>query len=272
MKEKIIRALLFFTSRPVFFNLFYYANKICLYAMNRTSAAFLKPEFSGEKKSLEWVFNNLSSKDNIMVFDCGGNIGEYADLLLKVSNKLTTNIDIHIFEPSQLCIEKLFDKFGGLKNVRIHKTAISNSNGSATLYYPWVGSPGASLSSNVSIAQRTGRYETQSEQVTLITIDEFCQENNIQNIDYLKLDVEGYELQALQGANEMLSQGKISYIQVEIGAASLATKCMLFDIWNMLESTYNFYLVLNHGLIKIDEYKPDLECFHGASNFILELK
>ena len=272
MKDKIIRTLLFFTSRPVFFKFFYYTNKICLYAMNRTSAAFLKPEFSGEKESLEWILKNLDSKNNLTVFDCGGNIGEYADLIFNVSDKLKANIQLHVFEPSQLCIKKLIEKFGGFKNVWIHKNAVSNSSGSATLYYPWVGSPGASLSSNVSIAQRTGLYETQSEQVSLITLDNFCHENNIEHIDYLKLDIEGYEIQALQGANEMLNKGKISYIQVEIGAASLVTKCMLFDIWNMLASTYNFYLVLNHGLIKIDEYKPDLECFHGASNFILELK
>jgi hypothetical protein len=46
---------------------------------------------------------------------------------------------------------------------------------------------------------------------------------------------------------------------------------MLFDTWEMLSQFYRFYLVLNHGIIEIKEYKTDLECFYGASNYLLEL-
>jgi FkbM family methyltransferase len=240
--------------------------------MNRTSAAFLKPEFSGEKESLEWVLKKLNSKNRLVVFDCGGNFGDYADLVLLVGNKSKAKIELHIFEPSQLCFDTLHEKFGRNKDIRIHKLAVSDNNGLVDLYYPWMGSTGASLSKDVSIIQRTGEYESKSEQVNLTTLDQFCQEYTIEHIDYLKLDIEGYEFFALKGASEMISKRKISYIQVEIGAASIVTKSMLFDIWSMLASDYNFYLVLNHGLIIINEYKADLECFHGASNFILELK
>lgn len=271
-KENLIKWCLFVFSRPTFFNFFYYLNKICLYAMNRSSAAFLSPEFSGEKEALDWIFNNLKSKKQLTILDCGGSIGGYASLILNAAQKFMVDVDLHVFEPSQLCFNNLQKSIGSLDNVHVYQLAISDSNSSANLYYPWVGCPGASLSNDVSIAQRTGEMETRSEEVNLITLDTFCNDKQIEHIDYIKLDIEGYEVHALRGMCQMLNNGKVSYIQLELGAASLATKSMLFDAWNLLESNYNFYLILNRGLVKIDEYKPDLECFHGASNFILELK
>jgi hypothetical protein len=70
----------------------------------------------------------------------------------------------------------------------------------------------------------------------------------------------------------MILAKKIKFIQIEIGNASITTKSMLFDFWKMLNNSYRFYLILNQGLIEIKDYKFDLECFYGASNFLLELK
>ncbi len=265
---------MFVVSRPVFYNWFYLCNKLCLYAMNRVSAAFLDCELSGEKEALEWVLKKLSTKPKkIFIFDCGGNLGQYSSMLLSTIDKLKigNETEIHIFEPSSFCLDILANKFSDVANVNLHQTAVSNTNSNANLYYPWIGSAGASLSSNVATAQVvSGAFEVKSEQIETVTLDSFCEKNNIESIDYLKLDIEGYEIFALEGAQSMLANNKIAYIQIEIGAASLATKCMLFDIYNMLSIDYKFYLVLNHGLVEISEYKPDLECFHGASNFILE--
>jgi hypothetical protein len=94
--------------------------------------------------------------------------------------------------------------------------------------------------------------------------------NMVKDICFSK--IEGFELSALKGSHQMLVNKKIEFIQIEIGAASLTTKSMLFDFWKILNDSYCFYLILNQGLIEIKEYKPDLECFYGASNFLLELK
>ena len=47
-----------------------------------------------------------------------------------------------------------------------------------------------------------------------ITIDEFCSTNHIQNIDFIKMDVEGYEQKVLLGSNNMLVNKAISMIAV----------------------------------------------------------
>jgi FkbM family methyltransferase len=273
VRKKILIIFLFITSRPIFFNFFYYVIKVCMYAMNRTAAAdFIDLNLTGEKLALNWIFRKLPPKNKYIIFDCGGNTGSYTELILELKDKLAGEIDIHIFEPSQTCYEILERKFGSLENIYSHKYAVSDRNSQTELYYPWVGSTGASLSRDVSQAQRMGCFQLQSEQVVSVTLDNFCDRHKIEHLDYVKLDIEGYELSALHGMREMFLNRRVSYVQLEIGAASLATKSMLYDVWNLLCDNYTFYLVLNRGVVKINEYKPDLECFHGASNFILELK
>ena len=239
--------------------------------MNRFTAGIFEPEWSGEKGTLKWLYMKLKDKKDLTIFDCGGNIGIYSKLVLEIFGRSNNALRLHIFEPSHQCAEGLIKDFGKLENVWVHQVAVSDESGGAELFYPWKGAGGASLSRDVSEAQGTGSSKIQSERIQRVTLDAFCRENKIDRIDFLKLDIEGYELAALKGGNELLKLGKIDYIQVEIGQASLATKCMLFDIWEMLNGSYHFYLILNRGMVAL-HYRPDLECFQGASNFLLELK
>jgi len=54
-----------------------------------------------------------------------------------------------------------------------------------------------------------------SVQTQVTTIDNFVGENQIDQIDILKIDVEGFEYEVLLGASTILSRGKIRIIQVE---------------------------------------------------------
>ena len=57
-------------------------------------------------------------------------------------------------------------------------------------------------------------------EVELVRGDEFCAENHVNHIDFLKVDAEGYDMQVLLGFAVMLSAGKIDFVQVEAGIAS----------------------------------------------------
>tara|TARA_B100000029_G_scaffold515906_1_gene625454 strand:+ start:6015 stop:6725 length:711 start_codon:yes stop_codon:yes gene_type:complete len=48
------------------------------------------------------------------------------------------------------------------------------------------------------------------------TLDNFCKKENVENIDILKIDAEGNELNVLKGAQKLLSNNKIILIYVEI--------------------------------------------------------
>ena len=56
----------------------------------------------------------------------------------------------------------------------------------------------------------------QTEDVSLLTLDEFCRMEPLQRIHFLKLDVEGHELKLLQGAHELLERGGIDFHSVRV--------------------------------------------------------
>ena len=79
------------------------------------------------------------------------------------------------------------------------------------------------------------------------TVDNYVKQNNINHIDYLKIDTQGYEEEVLKGSIETLKSGIVKYIEVEI---------ILSDYY---EKTTNFYnmekilLPLNYRLYNIQD-------------------
>ena len=72
-------------------------------------------------------------------------------------------------------------------------------------------------------------------------MDNFCLEKKINNIDVLKIDTEGNELNVLKGAENLLKQNKINIIYTEI---SETKKKFLEKEKNVIDflSSYNFEL------------------------------
>jgi hypothetical protein len=85
--------------------------------------------------------------------------------------------------------------------------------------------------------------------VAVTTIDAFCREHGIAHIDLLKLDVEGHELAALQGARGML--GRIEAIQFEFGGTALDSKAFLRDFLEVLDG-YRVHRIVRDGLDPVD--------------------
>lgn len=157
---------------------------------------------------IDWEEFNLIStavkKDDI-VFDIGSNIGFYTLWITKFNNC------VHAFEPDDenfnrlkkhISINKLED------SVVLNKTGISNKTG--TLYF----TTGNDVLNHISDVQ-----EENTVAINVITLDEYCNRNNITHIRHLKIDIEGFELSALKGAKELLAKGSIDIIQLEINSA-----------------------------------------------------
>ena len=50
----------------------------------------------------------------------------------------------------------------------------------------------------------------------MVTLDDFCTERDLDEIDFLKVDVEGSDWDVLQGAAGMLSKGAVNVVAIEI--------------------------------------------------------
>lgn len=129
------------------------------------------------------------------LFDVGANFGYYS---LSICRILSGNCRIYAFEPSSLSYERLS------RNIRmnslqdhIHAYRIALCDFSGTGYVlEWPGNSGGD-----AIALAGG-----DEPVALTTLDEFCQSEKVNKIDFIKIDVEGFEERVLRGAENSIHQ------------------------------------------------------------------
>ncbi|MCB9721661.1 MAG: FkbM family methyltransferase [Candidatus Omnitrophica bacterium] len=72
--------------------------------------------------------------------------------------------------------------------------------------------------------------------VSVTTLDAYCESENISEIDLLKIDVEGYECDVLLGAERMLRKGAIKHIYIEVCPENLSrTGNSVGNLWNTWE-------------------------------------
>jgi FkbM family methyltransferase len=134
------------------------------------------------------------------IFDIGANIGYYSVL---AAAKLEGRGELHCFEPR----EDLFHRLS--RNIRLNnftcaylnQLAVSDRDGQAYLLIP----TDPSAQSNASLIEGfMGMEQQKGRLVDVARIDSYCSNRNIKSIDLLKIDVEGAELQVLQGVGSIL--------------------------------------------------------------------
>lgn len=104
-----------------------------------------------------------------------------------------------------------------------------------------------------------------------ITVDDFSASKRTFYIDLLKIDVEGHELAVLKGANRMISEGRIRFVQFEFGGTSIDSRTFFRDFWRLLSPNYTLYRIVSNGLYRIDAYSDFLKIFVTV-NFLAERK
>lgn len=208
---------------------------------------------SGEKNVIAYLKKNILD-DNIVLFDCGANIGDYTNELVE----MFPDASIHSFEPLDITYNILVKNVKS-KSVKLNKIGLSNRTGDDAIYY------NENNLGLTSLFDRQLDYHSlslpSSNTIKLITIDEYCKLNNINNIDFLKMDIEGGEYNALLGATNMLKNSKIKVIQIEFGGCQIDARVFFRDYWNLLNEQYYVYRIVSNGLIKIKKYEEILEIY-----------
>jgi hypothetical protein len=112
---------------------------------------------------------------------------------------------------------------------------------------------------------------SKSEIVEINTIDEFCSANGIRHIHFLKMDVEGNELNILYGAKQMIESDSIDFIQFEFGGCNIDSRTYFQDFFYLLKDRYHIYRILKKGLFQIDTYSEKYEIF-TTTNYLAQRK
>ena len=136
----------------------------------------------------EYFFNSKNSKP--IIFDCGANIG-FATIFFKW---LYPESEIYAFEPDKITFEILKKNVlqNKLKNVYLFNNAITDKNGKVDFF--------VDLKSPGSLLMTTKQERMPKEKVTVncIALSSLIKEKKIPQIDFVKMDIEGSEKEAIQ--------------------------------------------------------------------------
>lgn len=213
-------------------------------------------------QEIEAVRTLLGSKayGPLVVLDGGANVGHWTRAALAAF----PGAQIHAFEPSSTAVEALRSTVGADPRVSVHQLALSNETGQATLYSHQPGAIIGSLSK-----RRLARIEfDHQESVSMVTLSEWARSAGVDTVDVLKLDIEGFELDALRGADGLL--GSISVIQFEFSAADIDTRTYFQDFWYLLtEAGRRLYRLGPTGLHPVERYAAQDEVFITTNYFVV---
>lgn len=159
--------------------------------------------------------------------DIGGNIGYYA---LLESSLVGPEGKVYAVEPvsDNLRILKKNIELNAVKNIKVFQAAMGKEKRYAEIYV-------SNQSNRSTFVTRAGTVYTKKEKVEMTTVDDFVSEQQIKP-DFIRMDVEGYEKEILQGMRRTLLHNPRLFIEIhpnEIGRKEL--KQMLLT---MLESGY----------------------------------
>ncbi len=146
----------------------------------------------------------------LTIFDVGANRGQSVDLVLKQFS--AQPLVIHAFEPSQAAFADLARRFTDKKGLVLNNLALGSETGQQTLYFDVAGSELSSLYPRR--IEHHGIQMTGSELVNVETLDRYCAAHDVEQIDLLKLDVEGHELAVLQGATQMFDRKQVKLVEL----------------------------------------------------------
>jgi FkbM family methyltransferase len=174
------------------------------------------------KNSIEWVSPELMFKISLwrkgkyerevdilkyliqpsrMAIDIGANIGYYTYHMLKYTDK------IMVFEPNPLPAAKLRRLFG--TKARIEQVALSDKSDKITMYIPMRAGQMIHMLGSVDLNNPVRNdNDAHALEVAARRLDDY----QLENVGFIKIDVEGHELAVLKGAYELLTRDRPSLL------------------------------------------------------------
>lgn len=199
----------------------------------------LKSLDSIETKELSLTYiSKFISKDDPIIIEAGAHIGRNTIKMKKIWPKSK----IYAFEPVNYLYNQLIKNTKNYNNIFCYNIAFSDNIGKKTMYVSYGRStaisslyiPTDNITKNKDIAFKIELIDTD-------TFDNWANKNNIKNIDFFWLDMQGSELLLLDHAIFFLKNTQAIFIEVNL-IERYKDIPLYFDVMNFLEKL-NFVAV-----------------------------
>ena len=210
-----------------------------------------EPAAYAEVERAEQMFYLEYLREGMTVFDVGANVGELTLLFSRFTSGAAGG-NVHAFEPSRAAFERLetICRAANRHNIVLNNLALADKNGLIRLHVY----ADNYLSFNSQAARPLKDYGLDIEPIGIeeigaTTVDDYCAEKKIRQIDLLKIDTEGAELQVMKGARRMLESARVKCVTFEFGQTT-------FDMGNRPEEIEDFLAEMNYKIRNVVEGNP----------------
>ncbi len=159
--------------------------------------------------------HSLRLENPRLIVDAGANHGDFS----LAASTLHPPAKVILFEPLQFLHEGLAEKSRSIvAEWEISPCALSSETGETTIYID----PSQDTIGSLNGPSQTYREanaaasEPRRETCRTITLDEFTSQSEIASIDLLKIDVEGWELEVLRGAERALGFTRSVFVEASL--------------------------------------------------------
>lgn len=215
-----------------------------------------RPEHNGEL----WLLKKFLPGAKV-ILDIGANAGDWTRLA-RAHHPAPGSAKFYAWEPFPATAAKLRATLGD--TAEVIEAAASDHDGTAEIWISPCDSTLNSLHQRDTLEAALG-IPPAREKVTITTrtLDSFCAERGIAQIDFLKIDVEGHEVAVLRGFREGLRAGRARLIQMEYGGAWIDSRTFLHDLYRAFEGTpYTLHKLFPSWLQPQPKYDVREENFH----------
>jgi FkbM family methyltransferase len=214
------------------------------------------PAYNGEA----WLLQCLAKLAPTIIFDVGANRGEYAELALAACSQA----NIYAFEPMPSVFKQLKEALGSETRINLNQLALSDQAGDIRFWFDQ--SNTGNTTALADVQSLIHKIDSPSEVIASAQrLDTFCKERMINHIDLLKIDVEGFEANVLQGGAYMVSNGSIACIQIEYGKANLFSRYFIHDLMRDYQKQYAIGKLYPRGVHWFQTYSVEYDDLLGPN-------
>lgn len=191
--------------------------------------------------------------------DVGASVGEWSH---RAFVHFGEDVQAVLYEPRASAFSELEKEFSDSSNVVMESMAVADQNGS-TFFVERTHGEHSSLQGDLGEDEKV----TTSYEVQITTLSAASKQWPFDAVDFLKVDVEGFDLDVLRGGGDLFAKQKVGFVQFEYNSSWKKHYNTLGEALRLLRGyEYDVFLLKSEGIFEYDYSK--LGEFWRYANFV----